>query len=100
MSFFDDYLTPHAAALLRIELWFALMVLAVGCGIALHGAVHAHDSDVDSDFHPLIGESPKSSSSLSEAQKSGWGQVPVLGRAPWRYGAYARSCAVCCGVQG
>lgn len=62
MSFFDEYLTTHASELLRLELWFALMVIAVGCGIALHGAVHAREPET-----ALIGETKPSSSSSSSS---------------------------------
>ena len=35
---FDEYLSTHAAHLFRLELLFALTVVAAGCVIALYGA--------------------------------------------------------------
>lgn len=35
------YLDEHAAELFRAELMFAFFIIAVGCGIALHGAANS-----------------------------------------------------------
>ena len=80
MSFFDEYLSTHASELLRLELWFALMVIAVGCGIALHGAVHARETDT-----ALIGETKPSSPAPSESFFS-TGKIPYVMDFSDRYG--------------
>lgn len=38
MVSFDKYLDEHAAELFRAQLFFAFLIIAVGCGIAIHGA--------------------------------------------------------------
>ena len=45
MSVIDEYISNHAPALLRLELAFALCVIAAGCGMALYGACHSHSHD-------------------------------------------------------